>query len=83
MSTPTKFQKVDSYFSALCIGAAATVSFWFLFIGVVLGVTDSSQQKASFRPLPYAQGKIYDADTMQNHSTLHAHIGMHIGTRLG
>ena len=60
MATPTKFQKIDSYMSALCIGAAATVSFWLLFIGLVLGIVSGPQKKASFSPLPYAQNKAYD-----------------------
>lgn len=64
MSTTSKFQKIDAYMSALCIGAAATVSFWFLIIGVVLGLTDSPQEKASFHPHPYAMDRTYDANPL-------------------
>lgn len=82
MATPTKFQKIDSYMSALCIGAAATVSFWLLFIGLVLGIVSGPQKKASFSPLPYAQNKAYDTGAFPGFPARQASLVVDTGIRL-
>ena len=71
MFTPAKFQKIDSYVSALCIGALASLSFWFLIIGSLLGIVFGSQEKPQvdpIHPIHYVQSGTYDAGTTH---TLH------------
>ena len=75
MSTPTKFQKVDSYMSALCIGALASISFWFLIIGTVLGIAFGPQEKPQvdpIHPIHYVQSETYDAGAYHGQRFLHA-----------
>ena len=45
MFNPTKFQQIDSYVSALCIGALVSLSFWFVIIGSLLGIVFLASRK--------------------------------------
>lgn len=81
MSIPTKFQKIDSYASALCIGALASLSFWFLIIGSLLGIIFGPQEKPQVDPLHpahYAQSETYDVGTSHGLPSLYAN---HTDTR--
>ena len=51
MFNPAKFQKIDSYVSALCIGALASLSFWFLIIGSLLGIVFGQQDTTPADPI--------------------------------
>ncbi len=75
MFNKTKFKKVDSYMSALCIGALASLSFWFLIIGSVLGITFGPQEKPQvdpIHPVHYVQSETYDAGAYHGQHVLHA-----------
>ena len=55
----------------------------FMVIGVILGVTYNAEQKASFNPLPYAFGNIYDADVFQSQNTRHASVDVNADANRG
>ena len=52
-------------------------------IGVILGVSYNAEQKASFNPLPYALGNVYDADVFQNQNTRHASVNVDVDANRG
>lgn len=55
----------------------------FMAIGVILGVSYNAEQKASFNPLPYAFGNIYDADVFQSQNTRHASVDVNADANRG
>ena len=55
----------------------------FMVIGVILGVSYNAEQKASFNPLPYALGTVYDADVFQNQNTRHASVNVDVDANRG
>ncbi len=63
MFNPTKFQQIDSYVSALCIGALVSLSFWFVIIGSLLGIVFGQQETPDepIHPVHYVQSGTYDA----------------------